>query len=85
VSGRGTFTVVATGKTFDAREELKSWAFSWNAENKSWKATGVEKHVVDYLQRMCADEYFWRGVVLDVTEEKLSEMDKILGVNGEKV
>ena len=84
------FTVKATGKTYPVREDLQSWAFFWNAEQRCWIREGVDEHDVGFFQMKvnnptcCGLKIPWTGVILElipepdsvVTDEMLAEFDK---------
>lgn len=82
--GRGTFKVIASGNTYPVREDLKSWAFRWDPDKKAWTRDQVSEQERRQFEGN-VDNGPWDGVELEFEEEPITEMDRILGIDGEKV
>lgn len=65
---RGTYTVTATGNTFECKESLKEWGFKYNSEKKSWTRESATAGEVSLFKR-CVSDGTWDGVELDIVQE----------------
>ncbi len=71
---RGTYTVIATGRTFPIKEDLKSWGFRWL--DGQWVRAEAEQSEMNLFKHNVSSGA-WDGVDLDIIEEP--EIDRILG------
>ncbi len=81
---RGTYTVIATGRTFPVKDDLRSWAFTWDHLRKAWIATGVEQGSMNLFKHNVSSGE-WEGVDLEITEEPESDIDRIMREAGDSL
>lgn len=65
---KGTYTVIAAGKTYPVAADLKSWAFRWDHQRKVWFKRTASAGECDMFKRM-ADGGAWDGVELEIIKE----------------
>jgi len=40
---KNLFVVIASGRTFPVKDDLKSWDFNWDKDRQLWIAVGVDE------------------------------------------
>lgn len=62
----GRVRVIATGRTFPVKEDLKSWGFRWDTTRDAWTAFATQGECS--LFRHNVSNGSWEGVDLEFVE-----------------
>lgn len=62
------YTVIATGKTYHVRDDLKEWGFKWSSKREAWVLEGAGQAECNLFRHNVSSD-MWPDVDLEVLEE----------------